>query len=236
MRISDERRLEVVRDVGHEVRLEPRHLRLAPDDAVRRDEAEGDHDEQQREGGHEDHRLAPHGILRGRARRLVERHPPRGQRLAEARTVSTGSARSSGRRGVDGPAVDLSRMASMLWPSSPPKRLVQDVAVEHLVVAAEGDQHGPARPRRGSPRRGRTWSPTAKWRRPPRSQKPWEISREERGDRPPRRAPGARRVEHVSLAVEEVDRVEERCLGLPGACHPRRGREARARARGRAGR
>ena len=55
-----ERRLEVVGNVGHEVGLEPGHLRLPLDHAVGRPQPEGDDHEEEEEGGHEEHGLAPH--------------------------------------------------------------------------------------------------------------------------------------------------------------------------------
>jgi len=72
-----------VRDVGDEVGLEPRHLGLAPDHAVGRAEPQRDHDQEQREGRREEHRLPPDAADRRDAVGLVEDHAPGGQRLAE---------------------------------------------------------------------------------------------------------------------------------------------------------
>ena len=59
-----QRGLQIVRDVGHEIRLQARHLRLAPHEPVRHDEAGPDDDDEHPERRREQHDLPPHRLAR----------------------------------------------------------------------------------------------------------------------------------------------------------------------------
>ena len=70
-------------DVRHEIGLEPRHLALAPHEAIRGHEARRDHDQQQAEGGTEERDLPTRRRPGRHPRRLVEGHPPGRQLVAD---------------------------------------------------------------------------------------------------------------------------------------------------------
>ena len=177
-------------------------------------------------------RLAPHDVSRGEARRLVERHPPRGQGLAEAapsararRPRAAASRRPAGRRRATASialALERRRESS----SSTSRRSTSS-------LRAGG------RPARGPPRRGPEHRGQDTRARPPRLAPAAALPEAlrdlgaERRRGPPRPRPPADRVEHAPLAIEDVD-ARRRARAAPQL--DRLGTEVRRRARRSAGR
>ncbi len=115
-------------------------------------------------------RTVPRGEPPGR---LVERHTPRGQRLADRHGEDALGAVERA-RGVDRAAVAVEDGEHALA-LEPAQRLLEHVAAQRLVAAAERREQrlvaGPLEHRGEHDR-----SPTMRWRRPPRSQNPCGIS------------------------------------------------------------
>jgi hypothetical protein len=132
--------LEVVGDVGHEIRLEPRHLGLAPHEAVGSPEPERDHADEQAEGGGEQPRLTVHGVAGGQPRGFVEGEAPGRERLAEGDTEHVlGVIQRS--RGVDGAIGPVDHRQHAL-PLEAGQRLLEDLPPQALLTA---QQHGEQR-------------------------------------------------------------------------------------------
>ena len=79
-----ERSLQIVRDVGDEVRFEPRHFGLPARESPARDDPGHDEHEQDAEGDREEHDLAADRLAGRRAGRLVHGQAPLGQGVSEA--------------------------------------------------------------------------------------------------------------------------------------------------------
>ena len=83
MRMTDSGVFEIMRDVGHEVGLELRHLGLAPGQPPRQHDAGHDDRHQHPERAGEEHHLTAHHVARRGARRRVDGHAPVRQPLAQ---------------------------------------------------------------------------------------------------------------------------------------------------------
>ena len=218
-----------MRDVGDELRLEPRGLGLAPDQPIGRDEPGGDHEQEEAEGAGEQHDLAVDRRPRRDSRRLVEREAPRRQDLTERHRgddLGTLAARAPVHQPVpmigDGQERRLGSAEGGL----------EHVAPEDLEVRAPGARGRPGapRPRPDTPRPARLRRPGAPCR--PASKRPRARS----ASGPARASPGGAPAPGYTVRPVPSNRAIRAMSGVSasrrsraaGATAPLRGRRLEA--------
>ncbi len=201
-----ERRLEIVRYIGHEVRPKARHLRLAPDEAIARGEPRCYDPQQENEHDSQEHGLAADSLAGRQPLRLVEGETPGWQGLAEGHREHARGAIEGARR-VHG-AVGRVQHREDALPLQPGQGLLDHAALELVLAATEHRQkrspraaldhrhqrhlvaRGDVTPSLAVPEAG--WHFRAKRREHGRS-----LSERRRG------------IEHGALPVDEVGRLDE---------------------------